>query len=809
MQKLERLLILTCAFSFAAGTIAVLRPAVLASPQQKLLRQAARANSDALHVMARSAAELVLRTTPDDPEALLIAGLADCQFSEHRTALDRFARIPVERSSVSVAALYHSGRSLMRLGRASDAEASFRKALALNPLHVDTNIELSSLLHLQGRTWEALPLVERLFRLHVTDGRQVLKSASIDGTFAVDRQFTSRCLKTVPEDPLPLLAQARRDLLKNRVPRAEAALRRIVAVYPNLVEAQVRLGRILLDTHPEEFSAWHSTLPDQADEHPELWALRGLWAERTRQPTSAVRCYLEALTRFPDHQESNARLAQVLGQLGHSESAAEFGARARDNAQMVYLSSELAGSPDGEMIRECAEIMLRSGRFWDSAGWCNTQLRFVPDEQWARAILKQSCSQLRGDSPLCSPDYQPTAALRISDYPLPTWTARATDRQLPPDAAATEHTLQFSDIAAASGLKFQYHNGTTASTGLEHMLQSTGGGIGVFDYDNDHWPDLLFAQSGEWPPQTGQRRYLDRLFRNSGTGLAEDVTDVAYVGDAEYSQGVTCGDFNDDGFTDLFVCNAGSNCLYENNGDGTFTDVTAAAGVTDSCWTLSAVFADLDGDGYPDLYVVNYLVLGEVVEEVCKRNGHLMGCAPTMFTSEQDQVYLNNGDGTFRNTTRESGIIVPHGKGLGVVAADFNGSGTIDLFVGNDTTANLFFINESQPGTVRLREAAAASGLAFDEGGNAQSCMGIASGDVDGDTLPDLFVTNFYGDSNTIYRQSDAGLFQDATRDSNLRDAGYNMLGFGAQFFDADLDGWLDLVVTNGHVDRTFVTGVA
>ena len=339
-------------------------------------------------------------------------------------------------------------------------------------------------------------------------------------------------------------------------------------------------------------------------------------------------------------------------------------------------------------------------------------------------------------------------------------------------------------------------------------------GCGVMDYDLAMLgPTSFSAPGGVWPvdplPNPGQGINSSE---NRGDGTFDNVTEMAGLGDGEFSQGLAVGDFDNDGFPDLFVGNVGHDRLYHNNGDGTFVDVTTTAHVGGAdAWTSSAAFADLNGDALPDLYVVHYLVLDEVLKRACKFNGRPMGCAPTMFAAEQDRLYINQGDGRFLDQTETSGIIARDGKGLGIIVADFQNRGQLDVFVGNDTAANFFFVNAtpSRGSTPFFREEGLLRGVALNEAGIAQASMGIGCDDADGDGQLDLYVTTFYADYNTLFLQQSDQTFTDVTRRVALREPTFNMLGFGTQFVDADLDGWPDLVVANGHVDRTFSTGVA
>ncbi|MBW3543639.1 MAG: CRTAC1 family protein, partial [Planctomycetes bacterium] len=325
---------------------------------------------------------------------------------------------------------------------------------------------------------------------------------------------------------------------------------------------------------------------------------------------------------------------------------------------------------------------------------------------------------------------------------------------------------------------------------------------------------------------------LDRLFRNLGNGRFEDVTLAATIIEDRFSQGATVGDFDSDGFPDLYVANIGGNRLFRNNGDGTFSDVTERTATAGDRWTTSCLMADLNGDALPEIYAVNYLSGEDVFTRVCNDRGGSGICMPQHFPAAQDQLYLNLGDGRFEDITERAGIAVPDGKGLGIVAADFLGRGRLDLFIANDAVPNFFFENQTsgprpstldsrpssgpqlstlnpRPSTPLFSEQALLKGVALNRGGQAEACMGVAAGDADGDGRIDLFVTNFHLESNTLYLQREGGWFDDATRDAGLRQPSLSLLGFGTQFLDADLDGRLDLIVTNGHIDDFTSDGTA
>ncbi len=412
-----------------------------------------------------------------------------------------------------------------------------------------------------------------------------------------------------------------------------------------------------------------------------------------------------------------------------------------------------------------------------------------------------SCAILHQENPPRTLDSaNPVQLADLNDYPLPTFPLATEQR--PPEDVPRAGRVDFPDVAGDLGIQFTYFDSAVAAQ-REIMLHETiGGGVAVLDYDADGWPDLFFTQCGQWPPDPAQTRHFDRLYRNLGDGSFRDVTVEAGLDEYGYSQGVAAGDFNNDGFADLYVGNIGQNQLFRNNGDGTFSRVPHHQDQRPLIWTASCMIADINHDSLPDIYDVNYLTGDELYTKHCIEGDRLRSCPPNNFPGEQDFLYLNLGDGRWQNISSESQLDRFAGKGLGIVAADFDRSGSVDLFVTNDVMVNFLFVSRQPPGALPVyEELGVLSGLAFDREGRTQASMGIACGDVDGDGMTDLLVANYYDDSNTLHLQQPGLCFSDETREAGLRDPSFLLLSFGSQFLDADLDGWLDLVIANGHVD--------
>jgi hypothetical protein len=371
-------------------------------------------------------------------------------------------------------------------------------------------------------------------------------------------------------------------------------------------------------------------------------------------------------------------------------------------------------------------------------------------------------------------------------------------REFPTDPEPTP--FAFDDIARRAGLTLPHHNG---AEGRFRLIETMGSGVGLIDFDDDGWLDVLIAQGCSLPCDPTRTTGTARLYRNRHDGTFEDVTDRAGVGFAGYGQGVAVGDYDGDGRDDLFVAGFGRSALYRNNGDGTFEDRTDPAGVAGHGWPTSCAFADLDNDGDLDLYAVHYVAdsvdaEGRPTVSCNALPGQLGYCPPGAFRPEPDVLYRNNGDGTFTDVSQESGIGRVAGNGLGLAIVDLDDDGRLDVFVANDQSPNFLFHNL---GDLRFEEVALSWGVAYDESGHARAGMGVAVGDYDGDGRSDLLVTNFYEEGDTLYRNVAPGHFQVSTSAARLAVPSRGVLGFGTGFLDVDNDGRLDLFAANGHIN--------
>ena len=360
---------------------------------------------------------------------------------------------------------------------------------------------------------------------------------------------------------------------------------------------------------------------------------------------------------------------------------------------------------------------------------------------------------------------------------------------------ASADPLRFTEVTSQAVIGFRHTDGRS---GARHFIETLGAGATWFDYDRDGDIDLYLVNGAALFGGHTDRPPTNALYRNNGDRTFTDVTIPAGVGDGGYGFGCCAGDYDNDGFSDLYITNFGQNILYHNNGDGTFTDVTTIAGVGSEHWGTSAAFADYDKDGDLDLAVANYVKYQLEHPSVCHRGGHRVYCPPADFDGVPDLLYRNNGDGTFIDVTRETGLFTTTpGKGLGMAWGDYDNDGYPDLFVANDTTPDMLYRN-SGDGT--FMDIALFVGVALGAKGVPLGGMGVNFGDYDNDGWLDVVVTNFQDDPNSLFRNDADGTFADTTYATQFGGASLPNVGWGVDFVDLDNDGYPDLFVANGHI---------
>jgi enediyne biosynthesis protein E4 len=617
--------------------------------------------------------------------------------------------------------------------------------------------------------------------------------AILTGRFAESADWLERCLKRRPDDPVVWRSRLELAMAIGDVPAFWAAARRLPA-------SGFDAGQ------QHKIRAW--------------LAARSGAAELEERELSTL------LADNPGNTQALERLAVLALRGGRSAEANQLHRkkaeldRAFDACRKTLLDEATMSAHAGEL----AQFMTVLGREFEARGWSivaeaasrgkGTTAAPSPEESDRQsplpADLAAQAIALSASYPDLLDDRSstgPALALRLADLQQ----AASLQEKIASSAPTTPGgnlpgpIPQFVDDAEAAGLRFVFDNGRS----VQHQLPETmSGGVGLLDFDDDGWLDVYCVQGGRLDDQTGTDTDGtpaggDRLYRNRGDGTFDDATDQSAIAKIAwgrgYGLGVTVGDYDNDGHSDLFVTRLRTYSLYRNRGDGTFEDVTlraGLAGVRDN--PTSAAFADLDNDGDLDLYVCHYMIWDPAHPRLCRtETGEFFYCDPSKVEAAPDHVFRNDA-GRFVDVTAASGCAETRGRGLGVIAADLDLDNRIDLYVANDGTANYLYHNL---GNFRFEEVALEAGAAGNAEGGYQAGMGVACGDLDGDGLPELMVTNFYGEGTTLYQNLGQGLFTDRSAASGIGLASRYLLGFGIAMADVTNNGRLDVMITNGHVN--------
>ncbi|MGE3819358.1 MAG: FG-GAP-like repeat-containing protein [Isosphaeraceae bacterium] len=736
---------------------------------------------DGRHFTALERLQALASQRPESGEVQYLLGINALARGREDQAEAAWGKVrPGDSPHFGYAALHQAELDRKR-GRLTRAEERLRAGLADPGSHRPrVRWALAQLLILEGRREEALRLLAEGIPEHPEPVQGLRDLAQIEReSFPVEsaRNELDEAIRREPDDDRARLGRAHLALRAGQFDKAKALLDGCLKRRPD----DVPCWELALDWGLETGAADVVALalshvpisPKRLGRAQEIRA----WAAQRLGDHDAEREALEAWSALePSNPVPLERLAALAVKRGEPEKAAAYRDRRADLnvAIEAYLQSLVNADATSDPLGMLQRL--------EKLGW-RTDLAY-----WSR---------LANRPPPPEPSLPPGETLAQA-YPelLPLLGAVR-----PPDSPTATPTAgpRFAEITSSSGVDFVHRTGAGTLRPIPPVTM--GGGVATLDYDGDGWLDLYLVQSGTFPPDRETATMGDRLHRNRGDGTFEDVTNTSGLSQFRggYGHGVAVGDVDGDGHPDLFVTRWRAYALYRNRGDGTFEDVTERWGLAgDRDWPTSAAFADLDQDGDLDLYVCHYLQWDEADPRNCldPADPSKYACSPRSFPALPDHLFRNDG-GRFTDVTEASGIVDRDGRGLGVVASDLNGDGLVDLFVANDLSADNLWINR---GNLTFEDRGLEAGVSGNESGGHQAGMGIACGDVDGDGLPDLAVTNFLGESTSLFRNLGGGSFADQSGPSGIRSASRFLLGFGASFLDADADGRLDLLTANGHV---------
>ncbi len=748
---------------------------------------------------ARGVLKRYLQAHPDDPVALEMAGDGAVQAKNLEAALEYF--------EAAVNGLKHPSKELwlkwagvaIAAERPFEAIAILRDALENYPDVLEIRQNLASLLSRVGLQNEAAEHLQWLVqRKH---GSQSILLQLSDLTFPQSHNATCQsALRRNPDDLRPAFSLALLDAHESNWKEVERALKPVVDRHPGFLPAVALYGRTLVELDDAEaVKNWSRSLPEGIEAYSQYWMAAANWASRHGSIEQAAHAYWSALRLNENDPEALNGLSTSLALLGRQEQA-ELAARRAE--QIAVLQSHIATLATSDFSSQKAVVDLalalhELGRRWEATNWLiiGQSMQQNPDPRFEQAS-RMIRGELTGATPWQLPEQMVSTKIDLSSFPAITWNESSGEAS-PSHQYSSGGILRFRDEAEARSLVHTCEIGKTYGQQSGLMIyQSGAGGAGVIDFDLDGWPDLyLTVMDG---PPNREESGPNRLHRNLA-GSFSDVTHRSSLIDRGYAQGISVGDYNADGWPDVYVANIGENRLYRNNGDGTFRDVTEQCKLDGAGWTTSVAIADLNDDGHADIYEVGYCRGDEPLTKKCMLPS-VRSCNPMAFEAEPDRVWAGNGDGTFSDATRWLG---PHneGRGFALVIGDLDRHPGLETYVANDMTAYHFWGKAIGANEFALSEQAIVRGLAFSRQSKAQASMGIAAADADNDGDIDFLLTHFVDEYNTYYQQHGDGIWTDESHVAGFADASKPMLAYGTQWIDADNDGSLEVFIANGDID--------
>lgn len=757
----------------------------------------------------------VLFTSPNDARALYVSA----EVLLHRKKIDQ-ALAMVDRIAISdpeYGLLAHRSAMNWCSDRSSVVAAEERaiKILERKPDDYETNKFLAALLDLQGRRFESSLVMQKLVRSSAVDLTTLVLAIDTVKPVAGD-ELSLKKLERNPTEIRLKSSLAFGAMYEKKPEQAESLFREILQTDRSATAVWIGLGLSLIDQEKWiELSDWYQQAPRKAMElFPDYWRAMGLWLLHQNRHQDAAKCFTRSLELDPMNHLAAGQLAQTLAILGDTSGAAL--------AEQAFQETQLAnrnlnycrdGNRRSEWMLQIADTLESRGRVLEAILWREFNERAnnpastkIKEFEILRSRLSQS-----------GPSTLQTRLDRSSDaYPAIDWTSLTQSVNPSADhptarlgkAGGVQAKLGWIDVAKELHADIVYRNGDDPKTLGMQTYQSNGAGAGVIDYDRDGWPDLFVLQGGS-DPRDPASNDPNVLLRNIAGSNFRNAANDAKVNQRGYGQGIAVGDWDQDGFADLFVLNFGQNQLLRNQGDGTFEAIVVEMMKRDvsnhPVWSVSGAIADINGDALPDLVEVNYASGIDVITHLCISKEKVpQVCRPTEFPASEDFIYLSDGQGGFRLANQDWNLPMQDGRGLGLIVGNLDRKHGNDIYIANDMSANNLYLSAqdpNRPGRFLVADEAVRRGCAVDNQGKPQASMGVGCADIDRNGTLDLFMTNFIDEYNAIYLQNEMGFFSDASRRYRLIDPKKKTLGFGAQCLDLDCDGWQDLMVVNGHVD--------
>lgn len=775
------------------------------TPIADSVRQARQQYSNGDYVAASRIATRALQRDSNHPEALWIAGQAELRMQQYQKAVSLLERISADsrhyRLAAQTAAQIHLDH-LSQLGRAAELLDGL---LQVEPLDIATLEALARLHAVTGARAEAIPLILQLVQLEQSSDL-LMVLARETGSIA-DRPLLERAAAAVPDDPLPLTGLAQQ-LYSEGDPEAAAEKAREALLHdPAHLPARRIYGQCLIQTAQwERLRIW---LDQQQDtiEDPEILVIRGLSALHSGHRNTAADLLVRGVQKRADQRMALWQLSQLCTAAKETSLADELNRLLEDYRRLQEAQDDVffgGGMNSPAAVIRMLHAFESCGRIHEAAGWAQLAVVATPENPQLLREAVRLTNQLQ-HLPLRLTQPVPLFERIAETLAAGSNLSELTQAVGPIDADQQTATadFRFLDTAAETGLDFTFINGSEGPP-TRRMMELTGGGIAVVDLDGDTWPDLAMTQGGLISTAGLSDVGQHQLFRNQRGQRFENVTIGTGLEGHQFGQGITAGDLNEDGFSDLVICGIGGVSIWMNNGDGTLHSNGPLPG-TENAWLTSCAIADLNADSVSDLVCLGYLRGEDLFQRLCQSGtGDARMCSPSVFSGEADLLLYGNGDGTFSDGQAELPEDVT--KGLGLLIADLDDQSGLEILIAADTTPNQMLTRP--PGHDRWNDRGFAAGIALSSAGKAEGSMGIAATDLNHDGIPDVAITNFLNESTGLYLSVGSGTFLDQREQTGLRNHTRGVLGFGAQFLDANLDGVPELFVTNGHIDNLESEGV-
>ena len=763
--------------------------------------------------LARQHSQQALVAHPNDPEAITdaakVAALCDRKREAAHLMVDAAAAAdygPTSRVDFAV-------QALIDVGELYEAIELLERSLAVHPDNHKHRRTLVGFLGEVQRNELVPPHFEKLIRNRSFD-IPFLVAITESSSRRFSPKTPERMLERNPDDHRVRLAEARYLSDSRDAAGAQRVLKEILEHHPQFAPAHALLGQVLVaGQRLDELDPWFDRSPPESDKHADYWLTLGDWAADRDRHAEAARAYWEATRRDPNESTAWTRLALSIRHLrdAGSEAASAVSDEQLDDinrriAQLLEMRKQFhsfsaSNRTSQRYATEVAKGLSDLGRNWEAEAWAAAATTLKEDlADQLPQVRQRIIAKLREDSSWLSKKNNPALTIDLSDLPQPTITSeqpRAARRgSVVPSVLSVDH-IQLSEESNHWGLQKIGAKSSPTDASLGPLIRSTGIGGGAIDYDLDGRGDALVMGAGGTMLQSDS--FPNELMRNVGDRFVR-VTRQAGVGDTGFGQGLGVGDFNEDGFPDLFYGNLGENRLLRNNGDGSFTDCSHLLddkGAQE--WTTCGAFADVNGDRISDLITTNYCETVANLDQPCPNAEGVPGpCHPLKFPAKSDRFFAGSADGRLLDVTSAWTPQVSPGRGLGILAGSLAGD-ELGVLIVNDMSANEFYTH-SDDGSERMTESAAVRGVAVDARTLTQASMGIASGDFDGDGDLEIYVTGFGREYNILYEQVTPGFWKDETGKLGLIEPTLPVVGFGTEAIDLDDDGVDELVVTNGHI---------